>query len=127
MRLVSIFNDFNFTNKKCESIPVSIALALTLIVVSACAGTSGSSPAGVGSDTLTSRITQCKASDSQVQSSQQCLQDDAACYQLSNGQWCTGERGNTCPAGSTSLPADQACPLGSNCFTVGESLQCAIN
>lgn len=105
-----------------------IAIAATLLL-SACA-----SPGGSTSDTLTgrpagngSRASICKSSDTMVDSSSQCLQDDAACYELSNGKWCTGERGNTCPAGSSPLPAGSACPPGKRCFHVGESLQCTVN
>lgn len=34
----------------------------------------------------------CQPGDTAVASSQMCLMDDAACYQLDNGQWCTGPR-----------------------------------
>ncbi|NND89512.1 MAG: hypothetical protein HKN42_01510 [Granulosicoccus sp.] len=74
-----------------------------------------------------SRISECKSTDTQIDSSSQCLQDDAACYELRNGKWCTGERGNICPAGSVALPAGQPCPPGNRCFRVGESLECTIN
>ncbi len=97
------------------------------VVISGCAS-SGSSLSGTpGAAGNNSRITACKSTDTQVSSSNQCLQDDAACYQISNGQWCTGERGNVCPAGSTALSAGMACPIGKRCFRVGESLECAIN
>lgn len=74
-----------------------------------------------------SKIQICKAGDEMVASSNQCIQDDAACYQISNGQWCTGPRGNVCPAGSTELAIGVACPTGSRCIRFGESLTCKIN
>ena len=73
------------------------------------------------------RIESCKTTDRLIDSSTQCLQDDAACYQLSNGQWCTGERGSVCPAGSVAVPAGQSCAIGRRCFQVSESLICTIN
>jgi len=75
----------------------------------------------------TSKIQICKAGDQMVASSNQCIQDDAACYQISNGQWCTGERGNVCPAGSTELSLGVACPAGKRCIRFSESLMCQIN
>ncbi len=99
--------------------------------LSACASSGGSlNNAGLGASGSGngSRISACKSTDTLVDNSSQCLQDDAACYELSNGKWCTGERGNVCPAGSVAVPPGQACPLGSPlCFHVGESLQCTIN
>ncbi|MFK7892115.1 MAG: hypothetical protein AB8B63_14965 [Granulosicoccus sp.] len=82
----------------------------------------GASPTAASS----SRIETCKSTDQQINSQAQCLLDDAACYQLSNGSWCTGERGNTCPAGSTALPAGASCPDGRRCIALGESLECMI-
>ena len=73
-----------------------------------------------------SRVLACKSTDRQIASQDQCLLDDAACYQISSGQWCTGPRGNVCPAGSVALSAGEACPAGSRCIRVGESLECRI-
>jgi len=73
------------------------------------------------------KIQICKAGDEMVASSNQCIQDDAACYQISNGQWCTGPRGNVCPAGSTELALGTACPSGSRCIRFSESLTCLVN
>lgn len=97
------------------------------VVLSACASSGGTSNIGNSASSNGNRASVCKAGDQQVSSSSQCLQDDAACYQLSNNQWCTGERGNTCPAGSTELPAGMSCPRGKRCFSVGESLRCTIS
>ncbi len=69
---------------------------------------------------------QCRAGDQQVASQSACLMDDAACYQLADGNWCTGPRGASCPAGSTAVAAGGECPAGSRCFMFSESLQCAI-
>ncbi len=107
----------------CRSLIV-IALATLL---SACASPGGglnksSRPSGNGG-----HANACKSTDTQVDNSSQCLQDDAACYELNNGKWCTGERGNVCPAGSTALPAGIPCAPGKRCIRIGESLECAIN
>ena len=95
------------------------ALALTLLL-GACAGGGDARPE------RGARVQQCKAGDERVASESSCLQDDAACYELASGDWCTGERGNSCPAGSDALPAGAACPPGARCFRIGESLECAI-
>ncbi len=106
----------------------SCRLVLSLLMVSviaACAGGSGS----VGGDTSLPRgkILACKSGDTPVNSSAQCLQDDAACYQKSDGAWCTGPRGNTCPTGSVEVASAQQCPANTRCFNVGESLTCGIS
>jgi len=103
-----------------------ITVVLLSLVVSSCASSGGSLPVS-DNRAASSRILACKATDTLVDSSNQCLQDDAACYQMSNGKWCTGERGNVCPAGSSELPAGVACPSGNRCLSVGESLECTIN
>jgi len=94
-----------------------------ILMLASCAATAetGSSSARLGS-----KIEVCKRGDEQVDSSRQCLQDGAACYELTNGKFCTGERGNTCPAGSTAIPPGTACPRGARCINYGESLSCAI-
>ena len=100
-----------------------LSLLLLTAVIAGCA----SSGVGAPSDTNTrARTTVCKSGDTQVASSTQCLTDDAACYQLSNGGWCTGERGNSCPTGSMPLPSDSLCPAGARCFALSESLDCYI-
>ncbi len=106
----------------------SVLVALTIcLLITSCTSGSGLSQASNGSRADNGRITACRATDQLVDSSNQCLQDDAACYQLSNGNWCTGERGNVCPAGASALSAGASCPPGKRCFSVGESLQCTIN
>ena len=96
----------------------------------ACASDSGLSRVQTGllsgDNAGISRISVCKSTDTEVGSSSQCLQDDAACYQLSNGRWCTGERGNICPAGSVALPGGQSCPARKRCLRIGESLECMV-
>lgn len=102
-----------------------LALIMSTVVLVSCASSGGDSYSAtqrVGG----SKIQVCKSGDELVQSSQQCLQDSAACYELSNGQWCTGERGNTCPAGSSEIPVGAACPRGTRCIQFGEGLNCAI-
>lgn len=110
--------------KRLISVLVVVAVCL---LISSCTSGSGlpSDSSRIGADN--GRIAACKATDQIVDSSNQCLQDDAACYQISNGQWCTGERGNICPAGSSALSAGASCPPGKRCFSVGESLECTIN
>ncbi len=82
---------------------------------------------GGGFDGGGTRAQSCRVGDEVVAGPNQCLQDDAACYQLSNNSWCTGPRGNACPAGSIALPDNSECPRGARCFTVGESLSCVID
>ncbi|MFT6305424.1 MAG: hypothetical protein ACJA0Z_000586 [Halioglobus sp.] len=97
-----------------------------MLLMSSCA--SSGNPAASGSFlTSGSRITACKANDTLIHDSSQCMQDDAACYELNNGQWCTGERGSSCPAGSVAIPDGVACPIGKRCFRVSESLECTIS
>lgn len=104
-----------------------ILLTLLTMMLGACASNSGSSlPGRVDAGNPASRILACKSTDRQVASQDQCLLDDAACYQIANGGWCTGERGNVCPAGSQALPAGTACPAGSRCIRFSESLECVI-
>lgn len=101
-----------------------MAVMLAVVMLSGCASSAGSS---TGTQRLGgSKIQACRSGDEMVSSSRQCLQDGAACYELTNGNWCTGERGNTCPAGSTQLPQGAACPRGARCITYGENLNCAI-
>jgi hypothetical protein len=99
-----------------------------LLISISVAGCSSSpyQPAGTSTDGA-GRIASCKRGDTQVSAEVQCLQDDAACYQIANGNWCTGTRGNTCPAGSNAMAAGNACPAGMRCFDVGESLTCGIS
>jgi len=73
------------------------------------------------------RVAMCRATDTRVESSSQCLQDDAACYQTFDGGWCTGDRTAQCPAGSQALAAGATCPTGKRCFQYSESLECFIN
>lgn len=104
-----------------------LVVLAAVALLSACASSGGSlNDAGISSGNG-SRVSACKSTDTLIDDSRQCLQDDAACYELSNGKWCTGERGNVCPAGSVALSAGQACPPGRRCFRVGESLECTIN
>ena len=104
-------------------IGTALAAALALAVVGGCANGTGPGPVPGAPE---GRILQCKAGDTRVASEGDCLQDDAACYALAGGGFCTGERGNTCPAGSRELPAGAPCPPGARCFAVGESLSCTI-
>ncbi len=100
-------------------------LMLGTLGIASCATSDG----GYGSASTRaagSKIVACKSGDTQVSSSTQCLQDSAACYELANGGWCTGERGNTCPAGSVQIPDGGQCPNGTRCIEFGEGLQCAI-
>ena len=99
--------------------------ALLFAGLTACASSGGGNDRGIV-QTSTAKVLVCKRGDTMVDSSRQCLQDDAACYQISTGKWCTGERGNVCPAGSTEIAAGSACPAGSRCIPFGESLTCSI-
>lgn len=53
-----------------------------------------------------------------------CLQDDAFCYELSDGRWCTGSAVVECPAGNRSIPRDQPCKPGHVCWQFSESRRC---
>jgi len=75
-------------------------------------------------ETNSSRIEQCKSGDQEVAGMAQCLQDDAACYALSSGRYCTGIRASECPLGSTTLEPGADCPEGKRCFQYSESLSC---
>jgi len=99
-----------------------------LVIQLGCASSGDAGNASLSNRAATlSKIQICKAGDEMVASSNQCIQDDAACYQISNGQWCTGVRGNVCPAGSTELSVGVACPVGKRCIRFSESLTCQIN
>ena len=101
-------------------------LATCLMVLAGCASTGSDGGYGVGQRAGGGKVLACRSGDELVRSQQQCLQDDAACYELSNGQWCTGDRSNSCPAGSSPLAAGAACPNGARCIQFSESLNCAI-
>ena len=99
------------------------ALAV-LFVLSGCEGGTSDIGRNVGGGT---RAEFCKSGDLPIDSPSQCLQDGAACYQLANNSWCTGERGLACPTGSSQLPTGTECPRGARCFTAGENLTCVVN
>lgn len=100
-------------------------MMLVILSIAGCATSDGGYNTG-STRAANSKVTVCKSGDTQVSSSTQCLQDSAACYELANGKWCTGERGNTCPAGSVKIPDGGQCPNGTRCIAFGEGLQCAI-
>ncbi len=109
---------------------ISGFMGVFLATLLGCASNAGSGSTNQGLSqrvTPASKIQVCKSGDQIVASASQCLQDDAACYQISNGQWCTGERGNVCPAGSTEISLGAACPAGSRCIRLSESLTCKVN
>lgn len=100
----------------------AVVTCLFAILISACASESGGG-AEFGGGT---RAEFCKSGDTPVASPSQCLQDDAACYQLTDNSWCTGERGLSCPTGSTPLAEGAECPRGARCFNVSESMRCVV-
>jgi len=100
-----------------------LAVIFCVALLSACAASGGGSPSNAESRT---RSDVCKSGDIEITSRSQCLLDDAACYQLNDGGWCTGERGNSCPSGSKPLSAGSQCPAGARCFALAESLNCYI-
>jgi len=102
-----------------------VLIVVTTLLLGSCAG--GTDGGFYGRSSVgASRIQECRAGDQSVSSSSACLDGDAACYQVSNGSWCTGERGNTCPAGSIALAAGDSCPIGARCFTASTNLTCVI-
>jgi hypothetical protein len=111
-----------------RSLALLAILALT-IITSGCASQGGSPQSSQNADkpAVNARIDACKPGDTRVASQSQCLQDDAACYAIKDGSWCTGPRGLTCPSGSTPLKQGVSCPRGSKCFSPAAGLNCAIN
>ena len=79
-----------------QSLTARIILCFSIaLLLGGCAGGGSSS----GDDIVPrGKILACKSGDTQIESASQCLQDDAACYQKADGAWCTGPRGNVCPA-----------------------------
>lgn len=126
MRLMSKFKSQQHGRTIFNSIRTLVTVIACVLLLSGCASSGNPSTSG-STISSGSRITACKTSDTLVQNQNQCLQDDAACYQLNNGQWCTGERGISCPAGSLAIPEGSACPSGKRCFSVSESLECTIS
>jgi len=117
------------TSNAARSGPLSRAIGRCIAglfagtLLSACAaGGAGERPGAATGDAV--RAENCKAGDERIADRSACLLDDAACYQLVNGGWCTGPRGNVCPAGSSALAAGQPCPPGAVCFRMSESLEC---
>jgi len=102
------------------------SIFLVIFLLSACAGGAYAPPPPDASGAGGKRAASCKSGDQAVASASQCLQDDAACYALADGSYCTGIRGTTCPAGSTPMPAGSPCPQGMRCFAVSESLTCSV-
>lgn len=54
--------------------------------------TSGTEASGGASGTEAPK-TACDAGEEAIASRSDCLQDDAVCYQLADGSWCTGGQG----------------------------------
>lgn len=106
---------------------LALGIVLTTLIGGCSSGGSLDSPqARPDSSNPADRILACKSGDTLISGQSQCLQDDAACYQIADGGWCTGPRGNVCPAGSQNLPSGSACPTGARCFRISESLECFI-
>ena len=104
-----------------------VLIVIATMLLGSCAG-GGTDGGGVyGRSTVgASRVQVCRTGDESINSSSACLDGDAACYQIADGSWCTGERGDSCPAGSAALAAGQACPVGARCFAASTNLTCAI-
>ncbi|MDO6460596.1 hypothetical protein Q4485_07805 [Granulosicoccaceae sp. 1_MG-2023] len=94
-------------------------------MLTACAG--GGSSTAVSDTRPVGKVSQCKSGDTHIADSSQCLQDEAACYPLTDGSWCTGPRGETCPNGTRELKSGQSCPSGAKCFKPSASLHCVID
>lgn len=109
---------------------MKISLSLIGLVLAAglagCNATTGGATAPAESSQIKAEATACMEGDSSVANSSMCLQDDAACYPIADGSWCTGSRASNCPMGSDPLPAELPCPEGARCFAQSESLQCVI-
>jgi len=103
---------------------VRLIFLMLVIILPGCA--SSPIPGGNGVETQ-GKVAACKPGDTQVAGDSACLQDDAACYQIVSGDWCTGPRNATCPAGSTEMAVGEPCPSGVRCFQISESLTCGTN
>lgn len=66
----------------------------------------------------------CLTGDRELAARSQCLAEDAACYQLDTGNWCTGLRERRCPRGSVPLELNAECPPGAECWIHSTSLSC---
>jgi len=104
-----------------------ILALVTVIGLAGCNATTGGSD-GFASDESrpSAEATACLAGDQSIESESMCLHDDAACYPIADGSWCTGPRVASCPMGSNPLPAELPCPEKARCFAQSESLQCVI-
>lgn len=109
-------------------VTVNLLAWVAILGLAGCGATmDGSDSSDVsGGAAIAPEATACLEGDSVVSSSAQCLQDDAACYPIADGNWCTGPRAISCPMGSNPLPAELPCPEGARCFAQSESLQCVI-
>lgn len=114
------------TNHLTRLILNLVPLSLAMLMLAGCAA-QGVNPYPTGDSSLAGRIKECRTGDTRVAASTSCLQDDAACYQLAGGEWCTGPRGSTCPTGSDELAVGTACPTGARCFQISEGKNCAIS
>jgi len=112
----------NFCTPTRQVAPVLCLLSVLLL--SACSLFGDAPPSATVVER--SRISACKANDKLIANRTQCLQDDAACYQIADGQWCTGVRGSVCPAGSVRIDPGSDCPQGARCIQLSESLECKI-
>jgi hypothetical protein len=69
---------------------------------------------------------ECQQGHMEIEGPDQCLQDDAVCYEIEDGRWCTGPDGreNLCPDGFdlTDVPCDADSP--NECFPVADGLYC---
>jgi len=101
----------------------TVLSSLFALMLIGCAGEGGGGAEFGGGGT---RAEFCKSGDTPVSSPNQCLQDDAACYQLTDNSWCTGARGLSCPTGSSPLAEGAACPRGARCFNVSEAMRCVV-
>lgn len=103
-----------------------MSAAWLMIVLAGCASGNPAPGTTTGTGDRASRADSCRVGDREIGSEAACLQDDAACYQIADGGWCTGPREPACPAGSTALSGGGACPAGARCFQMSDSLQCLV-
>lgn len=72
--------------------------------------------------------TSCESGDNAVSSSDACLQEEcSACYQLTDGAWCTGEREcqATCDTGDEEIASSAECLAGcAACYQLEDSRWC---
>jgi hypothetical protein len=102
------------THERNVDTKLILALVALLGAAMSCGDQSGSADAGADCDGGTI-----------VDSSSECLQDEAFCRELPDGRFCTGGQAPQCPDGATPIAPGQPCPANMACWEFALSLHCA--